>query len=154
MNSRRIVLSVAAVWLFSAPAHAAFLSGLSVQPLNPVAGDSVAITASGWLPDGCWDSSVSYDCARVGNAITITFQTVDRWVPGRFCVLLVQDFAGTCALGVLDVGTYLVTVIENATSLRSPTPLVKQFSFQVNESVAIEHTAWSTLKARFDAAPK
>jgi len=145
----RIALALCIAAVLATPAQAYLSDTHQLFPPEPVEGQSVSLSTTGYMPDGCWSIDYDVDCAIDGFDITVTFHTVDNWQPGQACVTIVLPLEAFCTFDNLARGTYHVTVIEDRTSPRNPSDDVYEFDFVVLKGVAEEQSNWSTLKARF-----
>jgi len=142
-----LILLLLGVGLSSATGHA---SPLTVDPENPIVGDTVTITMTGWWMDSCW-SLVDQACSdHLKGVIVIEAYGYDAL--GReadACLQMVVGYEVVCTYEDLAAGEYRVHAIEHADSLRYPGEREWSLTFTVSPLVSSDGLTWTTLKTMY-----
>lgn len=141
-------LPLAVLLLLLAGTAGAHISDVAVFPSEPLDGEIIFVTVSGWLSDGCWSYGHG-EVAVVGSEITIDLYAADSWSSGGSCPTVVIPYEDYFEFGPLTPGTYLLRVIEHHDSLRYPEPEISEHEIVVESSVPAEPTRWSSIKGLY-----
>ncbi len=123
---------------------------LTVDPENPVVGDTVTITMTGWWMDSCW-SLVDQACSMLRNGV-IVIEAFGYDAMGResdVCLQMVVGYEVVCTYKDLAAGEYRVHAVEHADSLRYPGEREWSLTFFVSPLVSSDGLTWTTLKRMY-----
>ena len=110
-----IVVGLFLTLIAISPAHASYISSVSVSPAQPTAADTVTLTVQGTLPTPCY-TFYPPTVTQTGTDITINISAV---ASGGICVQVLGSFSVNAALAVLSPSmmvTSLMTIVGSASS--------------------------------------
>jgi hypothetical protein len=121
-----------------------FYHDYTVTPADPVVGETVTVTVSGFFGDSC-GYIASSDCGElVDQELGIT---VGYGHTGGICDFLPEPFELSCAYTFDEPGSYLIRIQETASNGFYCTDI--ELPLEVAGSVAVEVRSWSTVKAKY-----
>lgn len=143
------VMMLALVLLLVSPSFA-WLQAIDVEPAQPIAGQPVSVTISGYMPDSCW-SLVQHDCgALVDGEVVVAIDTYSCESRGcDVCLTLDVEFEVTCAVTFPHSGSFVIRAVENWDSL---IPIVSPDltrTVTVMEPVTADARSWSAVKSLY-----
>ncbi len=147
MRKTILVAVILIIWPTSA---FSWLTSIQIDPPEPIVGEMVTITVSGYMPDSCW-SFLGQNCLEaVDQTLVLEVNTYD--CEGRGCgpcLTVVIPFEAVCTYEFAEPGTYEVQAVEHWDSLYPHFVLDLTRSFTVTDSVPVTATSWSALKALY-----
>jgi hypothetical protein len=128
----------------------ATLQSIQVEPAEPIAGQPVSVTISGYMPDSCW-SLVQHTCGEwVDGEIVVAIDTYSCESRGcDVCLTLNVEFEVTCAVTFPHSGSFVIRAVENWDSL---SPIVSPDltrTVAVMEPVTADARSWSAVKSLY-----
>lgn len=146
---KSIALVFILVLVFSGPAFSE-LSNIQIEPNDPIVGEMVTVTVSGFLPNTCFSLEDQICGILSDQEVVIEIFTYDCF--GRECNACGWDatlYEVVCEIETKTAGTYNIQVTEYNDSINFPSSNEMTLGFEVLGVVSSESTSWSTIKSRY-----